>query len=106
MMAAAPGAGMLLLAARRNGRADGGVTVTGVGALLERVSRTITTTAVTATASAITESHRLTGPNFWTGRTTLCNRPSPSANPLLRHHYRGIWRRREALGWKGTMMVR
>jgi hypothetical protein len=40
---------------------------------LERVSRAITTTADTATASAITEIHRLTGPNFWTGRTTLCN---------------------------------
>src|SRR4051812_27583721 len=81
--AAAPGAGMLLLATRRNGRAEGGGAVTSGGAWLEGVSPTITTTAVTATASAITETHRLTGPNFWTGLTTLCN-PTPSANPPLR----------------------
>src|SRR3954449_11100519 len=93
--AAAPGAGMLLLATRRNGRAEGGGAVTSGGAWLERVSPTITTTAVTATASAITETHRLTGPNFWTGRTTLCN-PTPSANPRSEHQYGGIWRRREA----------
>src|SRR6185312_13797233 len=68
---------------RRIGRADGGVNLTGGGAWPERVSRAIMATAATATASAITETQRLTGPNFWTGRTTLCN-PTPSANPLLR----------------------
>jgi hypothetical protein len=73
MMAAAPGAEMPSPATSRNGRGGLGATVLDCWVWLERVSRAITTTADTATASAITEIHRLTGPNFWTGRTTLCN---------------------------------